>query len=72
MRIEGGVPALIDKETFNRVQKRLDLMAHHGANSITYTEEDIVSWLKSSCKGDLFDMEFRRRIIDIFINSVYL
>ena len=34
--------------------------------------QEIAAWLKLFCKGDLFDMEFRRRIIDTFINSVYL
>ncbi|WP_052152883.1 recombinase family protein, partial [Dehalobacter sp. UNSWDHB] len=42
------------------------------ANKIRYTEEDIVAWLKQFCRGDLFDMEFRKRIIDVFINSIYL
>lgn len=42
------------------------------ANKIKYTEEEICAWLRSFCKGDLFDMDFRRRIIDVFINSVYL
>lgn len=42
------------------------------ANGIRYTEEDIIVWLKQFCRGDLFDMEFRKRIIDVFINSIYL
>ena len=50
----------------------VDLAKLKVANSIRYTVEDVESWLKSFCKGDLFDMDFRRRIIDVFINSVYL
>lgn len=50
----------------------IDLAKLRIANAITYTEADIVAWLKSFCRGDLFDMEFRRRIIDVFVNSVYL
>lgn len=42
------------------------------AHEIRYTEEDIIVWLKNFCRGDLFDMDFRRRIIDVFINSIYL
>ena len=42
------------------------------ANKVRLTKEDIVKWLKSFCQGDLFDEEFRRRIIDTFINSIYL
>ena len=42
------------------------------AAKIRLTEEDIKKWLNSFCKGDLFDMDFRRRIIDTFINAIYL
>ena len=38
----------------------------------TITKEEVVAWLKSFCKGDLFDMDFRKRIIDVFINAIYL
>lgn len=42
------------------------------ANRVSLTEDDIKKWLKSFCKGDLFDMEFRKDIINTFVNSVYL
>lgn len=42
------------------------------ANGIRYTKEEIMAWLRQFCKGDLMDVEFRRRIIDVFINSIYL
>lgn len=42
------------------------------ATRVHLTKADIVKWLKSFCNGDLFDMDFRKRIIDTFINSVYL
>lgn len=35
-------------------------------------KEEAAAWLTSFCKGDLFDMEFRKRIIDVFINAIYL
>lgn len=50
----------------------IDLAKLRVANKIQFTEEEIVSWLQSFCKGDLFDMDFRRKIIDVFINSVFL
>jgi len=50
----------------------IDLSKLRIANGIRYTEEDITIWLKQFCRGDLMDEEFRRRIIDVFINSVYL
>lgn len=39
---------------------------------IQFTVEDVEKWLENFCKGDLFDIEFRRRIIDVFINSIFL
>ena len=50
----------------------IDLAKLRIANKIKLTKEDIIKWLKSFCEGDLFDMKFRRRIIDTFINSIYL
>ena len=42
------------------------------ANRIRLTEDEIVSWLRSFCQGDLFDLDFRRKIIDVLVNSVYV
>ena len=50
----------------------IDLSKLRIANGIRYTKQDIITWLKQFCKGDLMDEEFRRRIIDVFINSVYI
>lgn len=38
---------------------------------IQVTEKEVVAWLKTFKRGDLFDPDFRNRIIDTFINSVY-
>ena len=37
-----------------------------------YTAEEVTAWLRQFCKGDALDMDVRRRIIDTFINAVYL
>ncbi len=50
----------------------IDLAKLRIANGIRYTEADIIAWLKQFCKGDLSDDDFRRRIIDTFVNCVYL
>lgn len=42
------------------------------ASEIQYSEDDIILWLKQFCKGDINDKIFRMRIIDTFINSVYV
>lgn len=42
------------------------------AQGIRFTEAEVKAWLKQFCKGDALDEDFRRQIIDVFINSVYL
>ena len=37
-----------------------------------WTEEQIRAWLKNFVQGEELDKEFQRRIIDVFINSVYI
>ena len=50
----------------------LDIAKLKIASNIRYTEEEITTWLKSFCDGDLMDFAFRRKIIDVFINSIYV
>lgn len=42
------------------------------AEGIRIKKETITAWLKSFIRGDTMDPEFRQKIIDVFINSVYL
>ena len=42
------------------------------AQRIKLTEAEVRSWLKKLCTGDPTDEDFRRRIIDVFINTIYL
>jgi hypothetical protein len=50
----------------------IDLAKLRIANRIRYTEDDIMLWLNMFCKGNAADETFRKRMIDVFINSVYL
>ena len=107
--IENGCPALIDRETFDKVQERIKQNKREGGKNKAKIEYLLTSKvfcgycggtvtgvsgtgrhgdihyyyccrnrrLRKGCKKahekkDLFDMEFRRRILDTFINSVYL
>ena len=57
------------------MQKReleIDLAKLELATGIQYTAADIAKWLQQFCKGDIMDKDFRRRIIDVFVNAVYL
>ena len=42
------------------------------AAAITYTRDEVVAWLRQFCNGDPLEAEFRRRIVETFINSVYV
>lgn len=42
------------------------------ASGIRYTVPDVEAWLKGFAAGDACDENFRRRIIEVFINAVYL
>ena len=42
------------------------------AQRIRYTEAEVLVWMKKFCDGDPMDLDFRRKVIDVFINSVYL
>jgi hypothetical protein len=49
-----------------------DLATIRIASKRRLTEKEITAWLKSFCKGDLLDEAYQRRIIDLFVNAVYL
>jgi len=75
----GGRKTIIDKANarFDELEAQkadieIDLAKLRIASKIKYSAEEIKLWLHQFCKGDLFDMNFRRRIIDAFINSIYL
>lgn len=55
-----------------KIELETDLARLRIANRITLTKPEVLAWLKTFCKGDPLDAEFRKRIIDVFINSVYL
>ena len=42
------------------------------ANSISHTKEDILQWIELFAKGDIKDFEYRRRIIKIFVNAIFI
>lgn len=42
------------------------------AVGIRLTEDQVMAWLKTFQRGDLMDEDFRQKIIDVFVNSVYL
>lgn len=55
-----------------KADAEFDLSSIKLGAGLHYTKEQIVAWMKLFCKGDPLDEEFQRRIIDVFINSVYV
>ena len=54
-----------------KADMELDLARLRITQGIRYTEKEVAAWLNQFCKGDPLDIEFRRRIINVFINAVY-
>ena len=55
-----------------RVEAETDLSKLRIQQKIRITKKEVAAWLHTFSSGDLFDPAFRSRIIDTFINSVYL
>ena len=53
-------------------EAEVDLAKLKVASRITVTEEEIVAWLQQFVHGDPMDPAFRQRVIDIFVNSIFL
>ena len=50
----------------------IDIANLHIAQKVRLTKDEVLKWLKSLCKGNPIDVEYQRRIIDTFINAIYL
>lgn len=55
-----------------RIEAETDLSKLRIQQKIRITKKEVSAWLSTFAKGDLFDMEFRNKIIETFINSVYI
>lgn len=66
---------IMDKMTLldaRRKDAETDLAKLRVQEKIPLTKKEVTAWLSTFPRGDLFDLAFRRSIIDTFINSVYL
>ncbi len=53
-------------------EAEIDLAKLKVASRITLKEDEIVLWLRQFIHGDPLDLDFRQRVIDVFVNSIYL
>jgi len=63
---------IIESLEAQKTDMELDLSRLRIASGIRYTESQIIDWLKQFCNGDPLDEDFQKRIIDVFINSIYV
>jgi len=68
----GKIHARMEALDAQKTDLEIDLARLRVANDIQITEKEILAWLHQFTIGDPTDIEFRRRIIDVFINSIYL
>lgn len=68
----GVIRSNLERLDAMKVDLEIDLAKLRTANNIQYTRDEVKAWLSQFCVGDALDVEFRRRIIDVFVNCVYL
>ncbi len=62
----------IEKLDLQKADTEKEIAKQQLIHKTTITIEEVSNWLKSFCHGDLTDADFRRRIIDVLVNVVYL
>ncbi len=62
----------IEKLSFQIEEMKIDLANLKITSKNTFSKNDYKKWLTAFVNGDIEDEEFRQRIIDTFINAVYL
>lgn len=64
--------AKIDELQEQKDDLEIDLSKLRIASKIKVTEEEVKAWMQLLCKGEEMDLDFQRRIIETFINAVYV
>lgn len=67
-----SIMARMEQLEQQRVEAETDLSKLRIRQKIRITEKEVTAWLNLFSRGDLFDMDFRLKLIDTFINSIYL
>lgn len=68
----GKINERIEAIGAQKEEMELDLARLRVASKIQLTESEVRAWLHTFTRGDPSDEAFRRRIIDAFINSIYM
>ena len=65
-----SIMARMEQLEQQRVEAETDLSKLRIRQKIRITEKEVTAWLNLFSRGDLFDMDFRLKLIDTFINVV--
>ena len=66
------INARIEEVEQYRAQLEDDLSSLRIASRVEIKKDDVAKWLRSMRRGDLMDDEYRKKIVEIFVNAVYL
>lgn len=62
----------MDQLENDRITAETELAKLRIQQKIQITETEVAAWLQTFSRGDLFDDDFRLKLIDTFINTIYL
>lgn len=65
------IGARMEELEMQKADLEIDLAKLRIASGIQLTESEVLAWLRQFCVGDPDSVEFRQRIIDVFITSVF-
>ena len=65
------IAARMEQLEAQRADAQADLAKLRIAQGIRLTQADVVAWLRKFTAGDLMDEDYRQKIIDVLVNSVY-
>jgi len=62
----------LDQLETQKLDIEIDLSRLKIAMGLNFNEKEVTAWLKTFCNGDPAEEDFRKRIINTFINSVFV
>ena len=66
------INAMADDLEIQKADLKRELAKLKLANAIQRTREDILEWIDVFCQGDELDENYRQRLVNVFVNAVFL
>lgn len=71
-RAAAAVMARVEEYTAQRELLETEASKLRISSMVSFTKEEVLSWLRLFCDGEPDDPAFRKRLVDVFINSIYV